>query len=84
MGVAGEFVIVGKVDNFGSAGYRLYVFLTQLSEKGVCIVLQLVTLNLEHPVSNRHCVLSYFFCIILIRRFLLFLFFFRAVVILFV
>ena len=58
MGVSGEFVIVGKVDDFGPGGNGLYVLLTQLSEEGVGIVLEFVALNLQHSASNGHCVFS--------------------------
>ena len=54
--MSGEFVIVGKVDDFGPGGNGLYVLLTQLSEEGVGIVLEFVALNLQHSASNGHCV----------------------------
>ena len=52
IGLSSEFLVVGEVDDFCAVGDGFDVFFAQFSEEGVDVVLELVSLDLQHSAAD--------------------------------
>lgn len=70
VGLACQFLVVGEVDDLGSAGNGLHVLLAQLAQEGVYVIFQLVSLHFNHPAAHGYIFRGLFvalvFCLVVI------------------